>query len=87
MEQRLLKLKDATPNIGLYRDYSLAVIRATCSKTESVKKSICEIFEKLGLAVTIEANSKSVNFLDVNLDLRTGLYKPYLIFLVKLIAI
>jgi hypothetical protein len=32
----------------------------------------------LGLAITIEANSKSVNFLDINLDLRTGLYKPYM---------
>ena len=62
----LSKLKDATPNIELYRNDGLAVIRGTCRQTESVKKSICNIFENLGLEITIEANSKSVNFLDVN---------------------
>ena len=30
-----------------------------------------------GLRITTEANIHSVDFLDVNLDLRTGLYKPF----------
>ena len=28
--------------------------------------------------ITAEANKKNVNFLDVNLDLNTGLYRPYM---------
>jgi hypothetical protein len=30
------------------------------------------------LKITIEANLKTVNFVDVTLDLNTGLYKPYM---------
>ena len=36
------------------------------------------MFKKEGLAITIEANKKSVDFLDVVLDLRDGLYRPYM---------
>ena len=64
-------------NIGLYRDDGLAVMSQTPSKIEKVKKEICKIFAKNGLRVTIEANKKVVNFLDVTLDLTTGKFKPY----------
>ena len=30
------------------------------------------------LNITIEANVKNVNFLDINLDLSTATYKPYM---------
>ena len=39
---------------------------------------MCKIFKQQGLSITIEANHKVVNFLDVNLDLNTGIYKPYM---------
>ena len=39
---------------------------------------ICRIFEQNGLSITIDANLKIVNFLDITLDLSTGAYKPYM---------
>ena len=43
-----------------------------------IKKQICKVFKNLGLSITSEANLKVVNFLDITLDLNTGLYKPYM---------
>ena len=43
----------------------------------SSKKEMCKIFKKHNLQITIEANKKVVDFLDLTLDLRTGVYKPY----------
>jgi hypothetical protein len=63
--------------IGLYRDDGLAVFDAGPRKIESIKKIICKVFSEHNLRLTIEANKKSVNFLDVTLDLRTGAYKPF----------
>ena len=64
-------------NIGLYRDDGLAVMTETPRNIERSKKDICKIFANNGLRVTIEANKKIVNFLDVTLDLNTGKFKPY----------
>ena len=63
--------------IGLYRDDGLAVLQQTPSATERIKKEICKIFRKCNLKITIEANKKVVNFLDVTLDLNTEKFKPY----------
>ena len=71
-------LKDVFPNVGLYRDDGLGVSSATCRQIEMMKKKVCKIFEENGLKVTIEANAKQVNFLDVTLDLTNGIYKPYM---------
>ena len=38
---------------------------------------IVEIFKRNSLQITIEANKKVVDFLDITLDLRTEIYKPY----------
>ena len=43
-----------------------------------MKKDICRIFRDNELRVTIEANKKVVNFLDVNLNLNSGQYLPYM---------
>ena len=64
--------------IGLYRDDGLAVIDQTPQKIEKIQKEICKVFAKNNLRITIEANKKIVNFLDVTLDLTTEKYKPYL---------
>ena len=52
-------------NFGLYRDDGLGVIKATVREIENIKKDLCSIFNKYGLKITIEANKKIVNFLDV----------------------
>ena len=74
----LSQLRNITPNIGLYRDDGLAVSSGTRRQNEVIKKKICQAFKNLNLSITSEANLKVVNFLDINLDLGTGLYKPYM---------
>ena len=64
--------------IALYRDDGLAVSSASPRQVELIKKKICRIFERNGLSITIEANLKIVNFLDITLDLSSGVYKPYM---------
>ena len=64
-------------SIGLYRDDGLAIFNETPRKIEIIKKNICKIFGKYDLKVTIEANKKVIDFLDVTLDLNTGKHKPY----------
>ena len=38
---------------------------------------MCKIFKHNSSQITIEANKKVVDFLDITLDLRTAIYKPY----------
>ena len=45
---------------------------------ELTKKKLCRIFKENGLNITAEANLKSANFLDINLNLETGIYRPYM---------
>ncbi len=73
----LSKLQHLDINVGLYRDDGLAVCSKTPKQVDSIKKEICKIFGQYNLKITIDANKKSVNFLDINMDLRTGTYKPY----------
>ena len=63
-------------NIGLHRDDGLAVLNQTPKKIEKAKKEICRIFAN-NLRITVEANKKTVSFLDVTLDLTTERFKPY----------
>ena len=74
----LNQLKDLGINIGLYRDDGLAICNKKPREIELIKKKICQIFKNNGLKITIEANKKVVNFLDVTLNLRSGTYKPYI---------
>ena len=67
-------------DIGIYRDDGLAVFRGMSgSMAESAKKDITKSFNDLGLRITIETNLKTVNFLDVTLNVCTcnGKYYPY----------
>ena len=61
--------------VGLYRDDGLAVCNATAKKIEKMKQ---EVFKSNGLKITIETNKKTINFLDVTLDLPSGSYKPFM---------
>ena len=69
-------LKD---NAGLYRDDGLLVtkeLRGT--EMERKRKQIIETFKKLGLSVTIKMNLHVVDFLDIQFNLKTNSYKPYI---------
>ena len=57
--------------------HGLGIIKATPREVENIKKSLCPIFQKYGLKITIETNKKVVNFLDVTLNLNTGKFQLY----------
>ena len=62
---------------GLYRDDGLGAFRELPRHIENIKKQICKVFTNNGLRITIEANKKIVDFLDVTLDLNKGTHEPY----------
>ena len=74
----LSQLTHLDVNVGLYRDEGLA----TCTspkQVEAIKKEMCKIFKHKSLQITIAANKKKVvDFLDITLDLRPAIYKPYM---------
>ena len=74
----LQQLKGLNLDSGLYRDDGLGVSYATPRQVEQIKKEICRIFKRHGLSITIEANKKHVNFLDISMDLNEGVYKPFM---------
>ena len=75
----LSKLKELCGDaVGLYRDDGLCVLTEPPHIIERTKKRICEIFKTNGLRITIEANKKVINFLDVTLDLNRETHRPYL---------
>ena len=59
--------------VGLYRDDGLAICKATPKKLKKPSKKSAN-----GLKITIEANKKVVNFLDVTFNLTNGSYKPFM---------
>ena len=64
--------------VGLYRDDGLAVCNATPREIEKIKQEVSNVFKANGLKITIDANKKSVNFLDVTFNLASGSYKSYM---------
>ena len=73
METYILnKLKNVTnkENNGLYRDNGLKIFQNK-PKTEikRKKKQIVKVIKDCSLSITIKCNSKSVDFLDVTLNL------------------
>ena len=75
----LSQLQHLDMNVGLYRGDGLAVTKLSPQSTERMKKEICKTFKQNDLNITIEAKKKqqkNVDFLDITLDLRTGIYRP-----------
>ena len=65
-------------NIGIYRDDGLAIFRnINGHQADKIRKEFHNLFKLNGLSLEIECNLKSVNYLDVTLDLNSGTYKPY----------
>ena len=50
----------------------------TSRNRKTLTKNIGQVFAQNQLRVTIEANAKVVNFLDITLDLSRSIYKPYI---------
>ena len=73
----LSQLTHLDANVGLYRDDQLATCTKSSKQVETIKKEMWKIFKHNSLQITIEANKKFVDFLDILLDLRTAIYKPY----------
>ena len=66
------------PSYGLYRDDGLGIFRRLGKPDiERRKKRIIQIFKRHGLDITIKANLKIAQYLDVELDLMNNLYRPY----------
>jgi hypothetical protein len=65
-------------HFGLYRDDGLGALKLTPRIIENIKKDLCAIFKGHDLRITIEANTQTVNFLDINLNLNTGRYSPFM---------
>ena len=74
----LSQLEPLGINVGLYRDDGLAISNKTPKQTENIKKKVSQIFKQNKLKITIDANHKTVDFLDITMDLRTGHHKPYM---------
>ena len=62
---------------GLYRDDGLGVINASPRRVEITKKALCATFKEVGLKITVEANRKVINYLDISLNLTNGSFAPY----------
>ena len=64
--------------VGLYRDEGLAVFRnINGHHADKTRKEFYQLFEANGLSLEIQCNLKTVNYLDITLNLNTGTYKPY----------
>lgn len=67
-----------TASIGLYRDDGLAILRnQSGTEMDNTRKTLHQIFKSFGLKITASINLKSVNFLDVTMNLSTGSHAPY----------
>ena len=56
----------------------MAVTSARPRQVENLKKKISEIFRKNKLEVTIDANLKTVDFLDITMELENEIFKPFI---------
>ena len=63
---------------GLYRDDGLVVLRNMNARgIDKIRKIIIKMFKDVGFHFEIKTNLKQVEFLDITLNLITGLYTPY----------
>ena len=74
-ELEKLKLKATWTS---YKDDGLGVSDATPRQVENMKKKVCQVFNKNGLEITVEANKKIVQYLDVELNLSDESFKPFI---------
>ena len=64
--------------VELYRDDGLGIMKKMSGpEIELKRKQIIEIFKDCGLNITNKTNLKSVDFLDIHLNLKGNTYQPY----------
>ena len=64
--------------VGLYRDDGLAIVKdATGHGADRLRKEIIQVFQTHGLKITIDANRKVVDYLDISMNPNTGTFQPY----------
>lgn len=75
----LFRLKKAFPwlDCGLYRDDGLALVRMTGQHADRLRKRISAIFQEMELQVTLEANLRITDFLDITFNLDEENHRPY----------
>ena len=75
----ILGEKNGKHRIGLYRDDGLVCFGYISGpQADRIRKDFIKRFkEDFDLSITCEINMKTVNFLDVTLNLTTGKYQPY----------
>ena len=74
----LWELKNLNADIGIYRDDGLLAAECSPRNMEKIKQEISSIFQVNGFKITIDANRKVVNFLDVTLNLGNNSFKLYI---------
>ena len=60
-----------------YRDDGLMIIKGSSRQAEVKKKEVAAILKSTGIGITISANLKTVDFLDLTLDLDLGTYQIF----------
>ena len=62
----------------LHRDDGFAVFRnKSGTQLEKIKQKLQRLFKEYDLEIIAESNQKFVNYLDVTLDLKDGIFRPY----------
>ena len=74
----LEELEQLGINVGIYRDDGLAVSDLNPQAVERIKKKGSAIFRKHKLEITIDANKKRIEFLDIYMDLEKEEFGPFL---------
>ena len=76
----LFQIREAKIGVdaNLYRDDGLAASDKTPRQIDNIKKQLVNLFQKLGLQITITVNIKVVDFLDITLNLNNGLHQPFI---------
>ena len=69
---------DLNINLGIYRDDGCGVTDLSPQGVERTKKKLSAIFRKHNLEITVEANKKYVEFLDIYMDLDKEEYGPFI---------
>ena len=60
-------------SVGLYGDDELALFKnINGHRADKIRKVFHQLFKENGLSLRIECNLKTVNYLDITLDLNTG---------------
>ena len=75
----LTQLEEHIPKeqLGLYRDDGLAAVALDGPGVERLRKQVIKLFKDNGLKITVEANLKSTDFLDITFDLSSSSFRPY----------